>query len=145
MKGPSPVRLSAAFFVLLALAFGVGAFKLGFRAEGIPGPGLLPLITSVLLLPLGLGLLISPAPVGEARPFRRPPLLALVLLAVYALLLPRAGFVLPSLAFLTIWAMAFHARPFVGAVLMSAGLTAGTAVLFRVLLGVLLPLWPWSG
>jgi hypothetical protein len=58
---------------------------------------------------------------------------------------PRAGFVLPSLVFLTVWAMAFHGRSLISAVIMSVALVAGTALLFRGLLGVLLPLWPGGG
>lgn len=144
MRAPSPVRLSAAGFVLLALVFGLGSFKLGFRAEGVPGPGLLPLLTSVLLLPLGVRLFLRPSAVGRVEAPGRAPLLALVLLAAYAVVLPRAGFVLPTLVFLQIWAMAFHGRSFAPALAMSAGLVAGSALLFRALLGVLMPLWPWS-
>jgi hypothetical protein len=140
--GASPVRLAGAGFVLLALTFGLGAFTLGFRAEGVPGPGLLPLVTSALLLPVGLRLLLRPAVVGASEPFRRAPLLALALLAVYAAVLPHAGFVVPSLLFLTVWAMAFHGRPLASAAVMSVALTAASALLFRGLLGVLIPLWP---
>jgi len=128
--------------VLLALTFGLGAFKLGFTTEGVPGPGLLPLLTSALLLPIGIWLVIRPGAVGASEPFHRAPILALALLAVYAVVLPRAGFVVPTLAFLTVWAMAFHGRSLRSAAAMSVGLTVASVLLFRGLLGVLIPLWP---
>ena len=96
--------MSAAGFVLLALTFGFGSFQLGFRHEGVPGPGLLPLLTSVILLPVGVRLLLRPSLLPGAGPVRAAPLLALALL-----------------------------------------LSAGAAALFRPLLGVPMPLWPWGG
>lgn len=128
--------------MLLALTFGLGAFKLGFTAEGVPGPGLLPLLTSGLLLPIGIWLVIRPSAVGASEPFRLAPILALALLAVYAIVLPRAGFVVPTLVFLTVWTMAFHGRSLRSAAALGVGLTAASVLLFRGLLGVLIPLWP---
>ena len=144
MRGPSPVRLSAAALAALALAFGVGAFKLGFVAEGVPGPGLLPLATSVLLLPLAARLLIRPDILGPGESLARTPLLALAALGVYAFTLPRAGLVLPTLVLLAVWARGFHGRSIGESVALSVGLTAGAVLLFRYALGVLVPLWPGS-
>jgi hypothetical protein len=128
----------------LALAFGAGAFRLGFVAEGVPGPGLLPLATSALLLPLALRLLHRPHTLGGSAPLARTPLLALALLALYALALPRAGFVLPTLVLLAVWVRAFHGRSLAASAALSAAVTAGAVALFRAALGVLVPLWPGS-
>jgi hypothetical protein len=142
VRPPSPARLSAATLAALAVAFGGGAFELGLTAEGLPGPGLLPLITSVLLLPLALRLLVAPDTLGPAQALRRTPLAALAVLAVYALALPRAGFVLPTLVLLGVWTRVFHGRSLGSSVGVSVALTAGAVLLFRVALGVLVPLWP---
>ena len=144
MRGPSPVRLSAAALAALALAFGAGAFRLGFVAEGVPGPGLLPLATSVLLLPLAVRLLMRPDVLGPGEPLVRTPLLALAALGVYAFTLPRAGLVLPTVALLAVWARWFHGRSIGESVALSVGLTAGAVLLCRYALGVLVPLWPGS-
>jgi hypothetical protein len=126
----------------LAVAFGAGAFKLGLTAEGLPGPGLLPLVTSVLLLPLAVRLLVAPHTLGPAQALHRTPLTALAVLAVYALALPRAGFVLPTLILLVAWIRVFHGRSVTSSIAVSVALTAGAVVLFRIALGVLVPLWP---
>ena len=139
------VRVSAAGLVLLALTFGLGSFALGFRHEGVPGPGLLPLLTSALLLPVGVRLLLRPALLPGAAPVRATPLLALALLAVYGAALPWGGFVAPTGVFLAVWVVAFHRRPLAHAIVLALCLSAGAALLFRVLLGVPMPLWPWRG
>ena len=140
----APVRLSGAGFVLLALVFGIGAFRLGFTAEGLPGPGLLPLVTSVLLLPVGVWLVLRPRAVGTPEPFRRGPILALAVLALYAVALPRAGFVVSTPVFLVAWTMAFHGRSLAHAAALGVALTLAGVLLFRSLLGVPIPLWPGS-
>lgn len=145
MTGATSVRIAAAALGLLALVFGVGSFALGFRQEGVPGPGVLPLLTSALLLPIALRLLVRPALLAGAEPLRATPGVALVLLAAYGATLPHAGFALPTLALLAVWAVAFHRRPLVHALGLATLLTAGTVVLFRLLLGVPLPLWPRAG
>lgn len=142
MQRLSPVRVAATFFIALALAFGVGSFKLGFRAEGAPGPGLLPLLASLVLLPMGVRLLLAPGGVGEASPVRAAPLLLLGLLSVHALVLPHAGFVVPTVVLLFVWTTAFHQRRITSAALLSGLLTAGSALLFNTFLGVRMPLWP---
>jgi hypothetical protein len=140
----SPVRVAGAVFVALALAFGLGAFTLGFRAEGVPGPGLLPLLASAVLLPIGVRLLVTPGVVGETSPFAAAPLSLLAVLAVHALLLPRLGFVAPTLVVLVVWARVFHGRSLVAALALAVLLTSGVVVLFNALLGIRMPLWPGS-
>ena len=137
--------MSAAGFVLLALTFGFGSFQLGFRHEGVPGPGLLPLLTSVILLPVGVRLLLRPSLLPGAGPVRAAPLLALALLAVYGAALPYGGFVAPTFVVLVVWVVAFHRRPLMHAIVLALLLSAGAAALFRPLLGVPMPLWPWGG
>ena len=142
MRRLSPVRVAAIAFIALALVFGLGAFKLGFRAEGVPGPGLLPLLASVALLPIGVRLLVAPAIVGEVSPFAAAPLRLLALLAVHGLALPHLGFVAPTLVLLVVWARGFHQRSYPVAVVLAVAVTTGAALLFNVLLGIRMPLWP---
>jgi hypothetical protein len=139
-----PVRIAAVAFVALALVFGLGAFKLGFRADGVPGPGLLPLLASLALLPIGIRLLVAPRVVGEPSALGIAPLVLLLLFAVQALLMPRLGFVLPTVALLVVWARAFHRRSLVASVVLAVLLTAAAALLFNGLLAVRMPLWPGS-
>ena len=137
------VRIAAAGLVLLALLFGVGSFQLGFRQEGVPGPGLLPALTSVLLLPIAGRLLLRPSLLPGAEPLRPTPLRALAVLAVYGAVLPYGGFVVPTIVFLVLWVVAFHRRPLPQAVVLAVLLSAGAVALFHLLLGVPMPLWPW--
>lgn len=138
----SPVRVAASCFVALAVVFGAGAFRLGFRADGVPGPGLLPLVTSILLLPVALRLLAKPAAAGSGEPFRRPSLVALPMLVAYGLLLPSLGFVLPTVVLLTAWGRIFHERPMARALVLAILLVVGAVGLFHRLLAVPIPLWP---
>ena len=143
MTGKSTsVRSAAAGLALLALVFGVGSFQLGFRQEGVPGPGLLPLVTSLLLLPIAGRLLLRPSDLPGAEPLRATPLVALAVLGIYAVVLPRGGFVGPTVVFLVVWVVAFHRRPLWQAVVLAVLLTAGAVVLFHVVLGVPMPLRP---
>ena len=137
--GALPV--AAACFVILALVFGLGAFTLGFRKEGVPGPGVLPFVTSVALLPIGLRLLLAPRTRPAPRPLELRPLVALAVLALYAAVLPRLGFVAPTVAFVTLWCRAFHATSLGRALAIALLLVAGAVLSFRVLLAVPLPLW----
>ncbi len=142
--GVPAVPVAAVFCALLALVFGLGAFKLGFWQEGVPGPGLLPFITSVALLPIALRLLFWPRTVPDAGPLRPMPLVALVVLAVYGVLVARLGFIGPSLVLLAVWRRAFHGGSWLAAAVTSVALVIGAVLLFRTLLGVPLPLWPGS-
>jgi hypothetical protein len=143
--GSASVRVAAAGLVLLALIFGVGSFQLGFRHEGVPGPGLLPLLTSVLLLPIAGRLLLRPSLLPSAAPLRAAPLLALAVLGVYGAALPYGGFAVPTFVLLVFWVVAFHRRPLRHAVVLAVLLSAGAVALFHLLLGVPMPLWPWRG
>jgi putative tricarboxylic transport membrane protein len=142
--GVPAVPVAAVFCALLALVFGLGAFRLGFWQEGVPGPGLLPFITSLALLPIALRLLLRPRSVPEAGPLRAMPLLALAVLAVYGAVVARLGFVGPSLVLLAVWRRAFHGGSWRVAAVTSLALVIGAVLLFRTLLGVPLPLWPGS-
>lgn len=141
MNRVPPARLSAAIFVLLAIVFAIGSFQLGFQQMGSPGPGLMTLLTSLLLLPLSVWLWLHPEilPQGEMR---SSALIALGTLTLYALALPLAGFVLPTVGFVLLWAVVFYGRSLRSALGLGLALAIGAALLFHRFLGVQLPLWP---
>lgn len=140
----APTYVAAAMIAALAVLFGVGSFKLGFWVDDAPGPGLLPLVIALLLLPLLFVALREPIPSGET-PFRGSPLVAITLTGIYALALPYAGFVPASILLVLVWIRLFYRQGWVGAVICSTALTAVGVVIFNVLLKVPMLLFPvWS-
>lgn len=140
----APTYVAAAMLAALAILFCAGAFKLGFWVDDTPGPGLLPLVIGLLLLPLLFVALREPIPKDETS-FRGSPLVAIVFTVIYALALPHAGFVPASIILLLVWIRLFYRQGWVGAVICSTALTAAGVVIFNVLLKVPMLLFPvWS-
>jgi hypothetical protein len=140
----TPTYVAAAMLAALAILFCLGAFRLGFWVDDTPGPGLLPLVIGLLLLPLLFVALREPIPSGET-PFRGSPLVAVLLTVIYALALPYTGFVPASVILLMIWIRLFYRQGWIGAVVCSTALTAAGVVIFNVLLKVPMLLFPgWS-
>jgi lysylphosphatidylglycerol synthetase-like protein (DUF2156 family) len=125
----------------LGLVFCIGAFRLGFWGDDGPGPGLLPLVAGALLIPLIVVALREPVPEGETA-FRMPPLLAIGLALVYALVLSRTGFVPATLVLLVLWIRGFYRQSWLRAAICSVCLTAFGIFIFNVLLKVPMRLWP---
>lgn len=138
----SPLRLSALGMIILAVAFGLGSFKLGFWEHGIPGSGLLPAIASAALLLVGGLLLVQSLRQPAGAGFRIEPVAALLLLAVYVASLPYAGFVLPNLLLLFVWVRFFQHRSLLAAALVSILVTGCGLLLFNVLLDAPIQAWP---
>jgi len=140
----SPTTLSALIMIVLALAFGYGSYRLGFWDYGMPGSGLLPMLASVALLLLA-GILLSQVwrqSEGEEEPFRLLPLAALVLVWIYALVLPLLGFAIPTIIMLFIWVKYIYQRPAWVAALVAVLLTLGGVVLFGTFLDTPIEVWP---
>ena len=138
-----PTRIAALLLTTLALVFGVGGFRLGLWSDNTPGPGLLPLAAALLLLPL-VGLMLRERGPGE-EPFKAAPVSAILLTCIYAAVLPRAGFLLPTFVLVLAWVRIFHEQQWVRASLLSMCLTAAGVGLFGAVLKVpmpLLPSWP---
>jgi hypothetical protein len=136
----APTYVAAAMLAALAILFGVGAFKLGFWVDDTPGPGLLPLVISLLLLPLLFVAMREPIPSDETS-FKALPLVAVMLAIIYALTLPYVGFVPASVLMLVVWIRFFYGQGWFGAIICSTTLTAGGVVIFNVLLKVPMPLF----
>lgn len=139
----------------LALVMTGALFALGGRAmslfeDGVPGPGLLPVIAGLLLAALGLWIALAAAGLRSRAPVRvfdRDSLLAASLMGAAIFAFEYAGYVLSTFVFLcTSFLLIGRARP-LPAILVAAAATVMTWVLFVKALGVglpagLLPL-PW--
>ena len=143
MNRVAATHVGALMLGALALVFGIGAFKIGFWMDEMPGPGLLPMAAAALLVPVIIVMLREPAP-AEETPFTATPLLALAVMGVFGLLLPYAGVVLAVSALLIVWVRFFHRQSWLRAVTCSVCLTAAAVFIFGVLLAVpmqLRPVW----
>jgi hypothetical protein len=141
-RGLSTGRIAACVLGALALVFCAASWKLGYWIKGAPGPGLLPLGTSVLLAICAAVLVRAPAEPDEAAALGHTPLAAFALLCAFGLALPWGGVVLSSVVFGTLWMRFLHQRPLLASLLVSALLSAAGAALFKVVLKIPLPLWP---
>lgn len=137
-----PGRLAAGILGLLALAFAGASWKLGYWAQGMPGPGLLPLATSVLLLPAAVLLLRAPPTEDEVPTLSVRSLAGLALCTACALAMPALGMVIPSVVLATLWMRLWGGRSWIGAALYAAAIVGALVLLFVVALSVPVPLWP---
>ena len=135
-------RVAACALGALAVVFCVASWKLGYWVKGAPGPGLLPLGTSLLLGACAAFLVRAPAVADEDPGFAGAPLVAFALLCAYGVALPWGGVVLPSVMFGTLWMRFLHQRPVLASIAVSVLLSGAGAALFKVALKIPLPLWP---
>ena len=122
--------------------FAVAATRMPAFEDGIPGPGLAPLLLAVLLVALGLsgaGFALWRQRADAAVALSREAGIALVLLALAVALFDRAGFVPTVLGFFLAYLILVAHEPVGRAVLFSAAITAGLWGLFVKALGVGLP------
>ena len=104
--------LPALFWVGLSVFVMIFSYRMGLGGFHNPGPGLMPFLLGVFLLPISLYLLISPAlrkgerdeaPEEEqSRTNYRQIGLILISLFVYAFLLERLGFLITTFIFLVL-------------------------------------------
>jgi hypothetical protein len=137
----APTYLAVGMIGVLALIFGVGAFRLGFWGDDGPGPGLLPLVVSLLLVPMLVLVVREPLP-SEETGLGAGPLSAIVLVLIYAAILPRVGFVISTLIMLLTWIRLFYRQSWLRSAVCSASLTLLGLVIFNVLLKVPMQLFP---
>lgn len=135
-------RVAACSLGALALVFCVASWKLGYWVKGAPGPGLLPLGTSVLLGLCAAFLVRAPAVADEDAGFAGAPLAAFALLCAYGVALPWGGVVLPSIVFGVLWMRLLHRRPVLASIVVSVLMSGAGAAMFKVALKIPLPLWP---
>jgi len=131
---------SGQFYMALALPRGT-------LAE--PGPGVFPLLVGALMSAASLACLLLA--ILEHHPVRsnlladaaRPAILVAAL-AAFLLLLPRVGFVLPSLLLQLVTLQVFDMRGVWRRLAVAAVITAAAVLLFETLLGVQFPTPSWS-
>ncbi|MEV4838719.1 tripartite tricarboxylate transporter TctB family protein [Nonomuraea sp. NPDC049486] len=145
-----PDVLAGGIFVLIGGAFVVGS--LGYEL-GTPlrmGPGAFPLLVGAIVAALGLGIVVKGLVAGEMIAFGTIPWRAV---AVIVLALMFFGFTVRGLGFVPTSAVTAllttlagkHVRPLT-AVVVAAGLTVASTLIFVVGLQLRIPLWgPWLG
>jgi putative tricarboxylic transport membrane protein len=135
--------------IVLAAAYSWQAIGYGIGLErGIPRPGAYPILLGVLLLMLGVLLVLKPGvrlesvpesdeegPVGDVRPAAN----MLILLVLYVAVMAFFGFLIatPLFVFAVLWWI--YNQKVLTSTLYALGITAGTFLLFRVLLDSGLP------
>lgn len=137
-----PVRQAAGFLGLLALGFGVGSWSLGYWIQGVPGPGLLPLGTSILLAPAAIYLFRAPLEPGDEASLAAKGLIGFALCAACALAMPYLGIAIPGGVLALLWMRFFGSRSWLSAGLISVAMIAGLYSLFVLALKVPMPMWP---
>lgn len=149
MNSRAPGLAAAVMFLVI----GAGQFYMalglprGTLAE--PGPAVFPLLVGVLMSAASLACLVRT--LVERDPVRfdlrtdavRPAVLVAAL-AVFLLLLPRVGFVLPSLLLQVVTLQVFGMRGVWRRLAVAAVTTAAAVLLFETLLGVQFPTPTWS-
>ena len=139
---PLVLLVSAAVYLTLAL-------RLPFGAAERPGAGFYPVIVAVFAIAVALVATVSAfrgaaaaEPVELDAPSRRRVVISVVALVVFCLALPWVGYPAAAFAFVTVVLRYLGAR-WTTALLTGALSSAGSYVLFAVLLDVPLPHGPW--
>ncbi|MBK8008866.1 MAG: tripartite tricarboxylate transporter TctB family protein [Rhizobiales bacterium] len=135
-----PINVAVALIALVAFAFGVGSWKLGFWTDDGPGPGLLPFAAACLLLPILF--LILREEFDDKERFHPHPLFAVVILCVYATVIPYAGFLIPTVLLIVAWTRLFEQQSIVRGAILSVLLIAFGWVVFVYLLKVPMSMLP---
>ncbi|MFC5752350.1 tripartite tricarboxylate transporter TctB family protein [Actinomadura rugatobispora] len=131
---------------LVPLAVGVVAavmsWNLGVGTLPAPGPGLWPLLVSVVMVVLAALLVLRSRPRGDEEPFTKDVVtvaVAVVSLLCYAFLFELIGFEVPTLALLVLWMKGLGREGWRVTAAVSVVATAALYLLFITGLGVSLP------
>ena len=129
---------------LAALAVGVlagwQARRLGVGSLTAPGPGLWPLIVSVVLVLTGAAVALRPG--DDAEAIGREAwivVLGSLSLVAYTLLFEVLGFEIPTVALLVFWLKVLGGETWRTAVTVALGATVSVYLVFLLALGVALP------
>ena len=132
-------------FLAIGIAFMVLAQEYRMGTGARMGPGYFPTALGGLMAALGLTLVV-PAFMRDGEPFprlhMRQMLMILASIVVFALLLQPLGFVLAALALIVVGGLADPDLRFLESVALAIFLSAFSVVVFVMLLGLPLPLWP---
>ena len=139
---------SGLMFIVIGIAFGIGARNYSMGVGARPGPGYFPMILSSILVLLGAIVLFKSLTVeieggDPVGPFAWRPLLVIVAaITVFGLLLPRLGMIItvPVLIFIT--SLAGDEFKWKGVLAAAVVLTVSSWLIFIVGLKLTIPVWP---
>lgn len=139
-------RIAAIFLLLVGLSAGVHSWaNLNLGTMQLPGAGFMPFVaSSILTLSAGawlvgsLGKAADPQPFWEGKGWLKP-LLAVLIMLLYAFGMPAAGYLLATLLFMLAWQFIIERERWLKATLIAVITTAAMWLLFTRLLGVPLP------
>ncbi len=136
--------IAGVIFVGFGGLFALGATGFDFGDPVRPGPGFYPLVVGALLVVLGIAIIARSAVEDEEGPLTPPSWRAVILivggLVVFALTVRGAGLVPATFLATVLASLASRATSPIGAVVMAAGLTALSVLIFVVALSLRLPL-----
>ncbi len=123
-----PTKVTTLLVAVMAFGFALASVRVGFWTVDGPGPGV-----------------VLRERAAPEEPFRAIPIAGIAIGCAYAAVLPYAGFALPTVLLVVIWARVFYRQSWTRAAALGLALTLVSAVLFGKLLKVPLPLVPgWS-
>jgi hypothetical protein len=139
---------SGVMFIVVGVAFAVGAREYSMGSSARPGPGYFPYGLGVLLALLGAGVVVGALrskakdgdPIGDWA--WRPLLVICGAVALFGLLLPPLGMVVTIPILVVVAALGGDEFHWKDALINAAILTAGSWGIFIKGLGLTLPLWP---
>lgn len=133
---------TAAAIVVLGIAALVGASALGVGSASQPGPGLWPLLISVLLVVLGVALLLGARRTADAEKFSRSSWLVLAGLASmvgFVAVIGVIGFEIPAALLCFVWLRFLGRESWRMSIITSLVVVAGFYLVFVAALGVPIP------
>lgn len=136
--------LGGALLIAIGLFAAIYALRYDVGTAGHMGPGYFPVVLGLVLI--GLGVIIAVpafARKGEAIEFRWQPLgLVIASIVLFALTLRPLGLVLATVASVFVAASADRNFSWTGRAVVSAGIALLVYLIFRLGLGMNLPVWP---
>lgn len=139
MTAGTQARVGALTALAVGVLAGWQAQRLGVGSLTAPGPGLWPLIVSVVLVLTGAAVALRP---GDAEVIGREAwivVLGCLSLVAYTLLFEVVGFEIPTIALLVFWLKVLGGDTWRTAVTVAVGATVSVYLVFIFALGVALP------
>jgi hypothetical protein len=140
--GPVTNVVVAVATVALGVAALIGSLALGVGSPEKPGPGMWPLLISLALVVLGLGLLPAVRTTTDAERFTRPSLLVLVGLAsmvVFVALISVIGFEIPTALLAFVWLRFLGKETWRSSIVTSIGIVVAFYLVFVAALSIPIP------
>ncbi|WP_222264401.1 tripartite tricarboxylate transporter TctB family protein [Modestobacter marinus] len=140
--GPVANVVIAAAVVLLGIAALIGSGRLGLGSARVPDSGTWPLLVSILVVVLGIGLIAVARKTSDAERFTRTSWLVLAGLAtmvVFVLVIEVIGFEIPAALLSFVWLRFLGGEGWRTSIVVSLGVVAAFYVIFVAALSVPIP------